>query len=108
MSGRIGLRKVLLSSWSLLCIFCNLAAPRGSGGDEGFGMLGTVWTWSEGQYWNEKLGGFFQKCSPRAALLTRGVLGGWEIAQMEQGVRSGPVQPWALQGALLAQCWKGW
>lgn len=51
LSGRIGLRNVLLSSWSLVCIFCNLAAPRGSEGDEGFGMLGTVQTCSKGQYW---------------------------------------------------------
>lgn len=48
-SQRIDLMNVcLLSNCSLVCIFCNIAAPRGSEGDEGLGMLGTVQTCSRG------------------------------------------------------------
>lgn len=48
-SQRIDLMNVcLLSNCSLVCIFCNIAAPRGSEGDEGLGMLGIVQTCSRG------------------------------------------------------------
>lgn len=49
-SQRIDLMNVcMLSNCSLVRIFCNIAAPRGSEGDEGLGMLGTVRTCSRGQ-----------------------------------------------------------
>lgn len=103
MSERIGFRNVLLSSWSLVCIFCNLAAPRGSGRDEGFGILGTIWACK----WRTVLGMqslmvVFRSAAPEQLFSHKVVLGG--MRDCPDGAGS-EVRPGAAMRHCKGHCW---